>query len=168
MEPPFLVFRDKTARGVDVITSVPISDLFAKQRAARQLMWAALQGEENARKSVEAVFALALSSDVEQRGNAVVAAWLLKDALAEIQESRAAQQAQAPPRQTVEAQEVAHEAPVPPGQGVSVGGASGGPAADYAARAQASYDRAMAEKRAREAAAKVEKKEAEKSKGAEQ
>lgn len=129
MEPPFLVFRDRAPDGTEVVTAVPLDELFRMQRVARQILWGAVSGDPRMRQVVEAVYSYATAAPAAQRGRAVVSAYLLRQALGEYEEAEeqrriAAQASQVAPAQ-VQAQ----------AQGF-VGGAS--PAPRQAPRQQAS------------------------------
>lgn len=133
MEPPFLVFRDRAPDGTEVVTAVPLDELFRMQRVARQILWGAVSGDPRMRQVVEAVYSYATAAPAAQRGRAVVSAYLLRQALGEYEEAEeqrriAAQASQVAPAQ-VQAQ----------AQG-SVGGAS--PASSSQAPRQASRQQA--------------------------
>lgn len=130
MEPPFLVFRDRTARGVEVITSIPLPELLHMYAAARELIRLSYAGtpeeKTKARASVETVLEMAIATPPETRGRLAVSAYLVREAMNEI--PRAEAPAAAPPASAAPAQ----GAPTPE---------------NYEARARAQYEAAVAKKK---------------------
>lgn len=97
MQSPVIVYRDRTISGAEVVTTIPLDEFLDMQQAAWALMVGALRGDPACRQLVEQTFGTALNHSIDNRGRAVVAAYLLRHALAQAEMMR--QQMQQQPQQ---------------------------------------------------------------------
>ncbi len=86
---PAVVYREPSGLLFQQVTTVSLPELFAWYRMARQTMAAAAAGDPNARRDAEAVFETARSGAPSERGRAVVLAYVLREAMAEVQQAAA-------------------------------------------------------------------------------
>ena len=131
VEPPFVCHRDRSPGGAEIVTTVPVAEFFKLQRAARAVMWKALQGDPAAKATIEGIFAQAHAEEgsSENRGSAVISTYLLNEAFQEIQQAREQAEEQAASAHAAEqraqaeraAQQQARQAPPP--ESASVGAA---------------------------------------------
>jgi len=129
VEPPFVVHRDRSPGGAEIVTTVPIAELFKLQRAARAVMWKALQGDPAAKATIEGIFAQAHAEEgsSENRGSAVISTYLLNEAFQEIQQAREQAEEQAArahaAQQRAQAERAAQQPQQAPPESASVGAA---------------------------------------------